>query len=115
MPSGFLVYPMSCQKDDKGCNEYIRTQLLKAKSKRSINGTRPAYAPLAAAAASLINIGFGRATDELFLPRNDVTKSEAAVAAAAKEELRFEMKGEPKEAKTRLSPLLLPDIFIMNR
>ena len=31
-----------------------------------------------------------------------MTKSEAAVAAA-KEELRFEMKGEPKEAKTRLS------------
>ena len=106
---------MSCHKDDKGCDEY-RTQLLKANSECSISGTRPAYAPLAAAAASLINIGFGRATDELlFLPRNDVTKSEAAVAAAAKEELRFEMKGEPKEAKTRLSPLLLPDIFIMNR
>ena len=50
-----------------------------------------------------------------FLPRSDVTKSEAA---AAKEELRFEMKGEPKEAKTRLSLLLLLlllDVFIMNR
>ena len=31
-----------------------------------------------------------------------MTKSEAAFTAA-KEELRFEMKGEPKEAKTRLS------------
>ena len=52
-----------------------------------------------------------------FLPRSDVTKSEAAFTAA-KEELRFEMKGEPKEAKTRLSLLLLLlllDVFIMNR
>ena len=50
----------------------------------------------------------GLAADEgIFLPGNDVTKSGAA--KAKEEELHFEMKGEPKEAKTSL------DIFIMNR
>ena len=49
----------------------------------------------------------GLAADEgIFLPGNDVTKSEAAKAKEEEEELRFEMKGEPKEAKTRLSRYL---------
>ena len=58
----------------------------------------------------------GLAADEgIFLPGNDVTKSkaEAAKAKGDEEELRFEMKGEPKDAKN--APLFSLDIFIMNR
>ena len=50
----------------------------------------------------------GSAADEgIFLQGNDVTKSkaEAAKAKGDEEELRFEMKGEQKDAKTRLSSL----------
>ena len=50
----------------------------------------------------------GLAADEgIFLPGNDVTKSkaEAAKAKGDEEELCFEMKGEPKDAKTLLSSL----------
>ena len=36
-----------------------------------------------------------------------MTKSEAGFAAAKEEQLRLEMKGEPKEAKTRLALSLL--------